>query len=193
MDEDLINLLKNSIPNDYCKLICSEIMEERRETDRQFFATELMVYCVIYEMDYFIEKLHTIKYKNDFFETQEKIDCIYLYYIERNNKEDIKLKSEFIKKYKNKSKKISKEIKTLELININRKIMKYNHRKNRDKVNKKASEIRQRTEIIIECMKYKCLMKYFNLKDSQKLDRILSWNIRNIKKSNTIDDKILLM
>lgn len=39
MDSDLINLMRNSISNDYCKLACSNVIEEENEFDKNLYAT----------------------------------------------------------------------------------------------------------------------------------------------------------
>ncbi len=188
MEESLINLIKNSILNDYCKLICNQAMEEENSAYRKYFFLELMIYSVIYDVPYFVEKIQKINTKKDILNSKEGLDFIYLYYLEKNNKEDIKLKNEILKKYKNKKKKINKEIQTLKLINFDRKVIKYNHRKENYKVVKRFVEIEERIDIILECMKYKILIKYLNLESNSKIDRILNWNITLIKKYDNLKD-----
>ena len=188
MEESLINLIKNSILNDYCKLICNQAMKEENSAYRKYFFLELMIYSVIYDVPYFVEKIQKINTKKDILNSKEGLDFIYLYYLEKNNKEDIKLKNEILKKYKNKKKKINKEIQTLKLINFDRKVIKYNHRKENYKVVKRFAEIEERIDIILECMKYKILIKYLNLESNSKIDRILNWNITLIKKYDNLKD-----
>lgn len=163
------------------------------ENSRKDDLVDLMIYCVLYDMQYFIEIIRKEQMKFDFFKVQDKINFIYLYYLDENNREDRELKNNIIEKYSNKNKEIIKDIKTLNTINFNRKLITYDHGKKEDIVIKKSMEISQRLSIIAECMKYKFLIKYLNLEDNSKIDRILKWNISVVKKTHTIENKIWLM
>lgn len=181
--------MKNGVSNDYCKLKCILAMGEKSDNSRERYLDDLMIYCMLYDMQYFIEIMH----KEQINKFQDKIDFIYLYYLEKNNKEDIEIKNMILEKYKNNNKKIIKEIKTLNSINFNRKLIKYDHRKKEDIVIKKFMEIDQRLNIIAECMKYKLLIKYLKLENNSKIDRILKWNISLVKRAHTIENKLWLM
>ena len=52
MDEDTINLIKNSISNDYCKLICNGAMMKQTQLERDLGLVELMTYRIIYDVLY---------------------------------------------------------------------------------------------------------------------------------------------
>lgn len=73
------------MPNDYCKLKCILAMGENSRKDD---LVDLMIYCVLYDMQYFIEIIRKEQMKFDFFKVQDKINFIYLYYLDENNRED---------------------------------------------------------------------------------------------------------
>lgn len=189
MDESLINLIKNSILNDYCKLMCIEAIEEQSTMKEEREIRNLMLYCIIYDMEYFVERI-----KKDMSTYKKEIDYIYMYYLESKNKQNVNLQKQIIENYNKKAKKIAKEIKTLSLINFDRKLLRYQHRKKgEDPVIKTSMKIYIRLDIIAECIKYKYLIKHLGLEDNKKIDKILNWNISVIKKTHTIEDKLWLI
>lgn len=196
MDENIINLIRNRISNDYCKLMCDEVIEEKSKLLLQSYITGLMIYCMIYDIPYFVEQIYKENTKNNVLKEQEQINILYLYYLERNNKENIELKNKILEKYtngKSEKRKVTKEIQKLSLINFDRKIIKYNNKKEKNIVIKKFLELQNRIDMIACCIEYKFLINNLNLKDNKKIDRILNWNIFLIKKHNTIEDKIWLI
>ncbi len=196
MDENIINLIRNRISNDYCKLMCDEVIEEKSKLLLQSYITGLMIYCMIYDIPYFVEQIYKENIQNNVLKEQEQINILYLYYLERNNKENIELKNKILKKYtngKSEKRKVTKEIQKLSLINFDRKIIKYNNKKQKNIVIKKFLELQHRLNMIACCIEYKFLINNLNLKDNKKIDRILNWNIFLIKKHNTIEDKIWLI
>lgn len=196
MDENIINLIRNRISNDYCKLMCDEVIEEKSKLLIQSYMTGLMIYCMIYDIPYFVEQIYKENTQNNVLKEQEQINILYLYYLERNNKENIELKNKILKKYtngKSEKRKVTKEIQKLSLINFDRKIIKYNNKKEKNIVIKKFLELQNRIDMIACCIEYKFLINNVNLKDNKKIDRILNWNIFLIKKHNTIEDKIWLI
>ena len=196
MDENIINLIRNRISNDYCKLMCDEVIEEKSKLLIQSYMTGLMIYCMIYDIPYFVEQIYKENTQNNVLKEQEQINILYLYYLERNNKENIELKNKILKKYtngKSEKRKVTKEIQKLSLINFDRKIIKYNNKKQKNIVIKKFLELQHRLNMIACCIEYKFLINNLNLKDNKKIDRILNWNIFLIKKHNTIEDKIWLI
>ena len=196
MDENIINLIRNRISNDYCKLMCDEVIEEKSKLLLQSYITGLMIYCMIYDIPYFVEQIYKENIQNNVLKEQEQINILYLYYLERNNKENIDLKKKILKKYtngKSEKRKVTKEIQKLSLINFDRKIIKYNNKKQKNIVIKKFLELQHRLNMIACCIEYKFLINNLNLKDNKKIDRILNWNIFLIKKHNTIEDKIWLI
>ena len=89
MDENIINLIRNRISNDYCKLMCDEVIEEKSKLLIQSYMTGLMIYCMIYDIPYFVEQIYKENTQNNVLKEQEQINILYLYYLERNNKENI--------------------------------------------------------------------------------------------------------
>ena len=196
MDENIINLIRNRISNDYCKLMCDEIIEEKSKVIMESYIIGLMIYCMIYDIPYFVEYIYKENTQNNILKEQEQINILYLYYLEKNNKEDINLKNKILEKYtkgKIEKRRVTKEIQKLRLINFDRKIIKYNNKKQENIVIKKFLESQNRLNIIACCIKYKFLINNLNLKDNKKIDRILNWNIFLIKKYNSIEDKIWLI
>lgn len=196
MDENIINLIRNRISNDYCKLMCDEIIEEKSKLIMESYIIGLMIYCMIYDIPYFVEYIYKENTQNNILKEQEQINILYLYYLEKNNKEDINLKNKILEKYtkgKIEKRRVTKEIQKLRLINFDRKIIKYNNKKQENIVIKKFLESQNRLNIIACCIKYKFLINNLNLKDNKKIDRILNWNIFLIKKYNSIEDKIWLI
>ena len=152
-----------------------------------------MVYCVIYNMDYFIEKLYETKLKKDIFDMQEKIDFIYLYYLEQKGQTNLELMQKLLEKYKS-NKSINKEIKNLKEIKLERKIMIDEYKKQKyDFVILKMSELEKRLEILALCFKYKILIKYLKIENNEKIDKLIHWNLFMIKNADYIEDKIYLM
>ena len=196
MDENIINLIRNRISNDYCKLMCDEIIGEKSKLIMESYIIGLMIYCMIYDIPYFVEYIYKKNTQNNILKEQEQINILYLYYLEKNNKEDINLKNKILEKYtkgKIEKRRVTKEIQKLRLINFDRKIIKYNNKKQENIVIKKFLESQNRLNIIACCIKYKFLINNLNLKDNKKIDRILNWNIFLIKKYNSIEDKIWLI
>lgn len=196
MDEDIINLIRNGISNDYCKLICQEAIEEERGSLKESYVIGIMIYCIFYDMSYFVEYIYKENIKNNTLEVQYKINILYLYYLEKNHKDNIKLKNEILEQYKKqklKRRQVTKEIQKLNLINFDRKIIKYNNKKQENIVIKKFLELQQRLDIIACCIEYKFLIDNLNFENNIKIDRILNWNIFLIKKYNTIEDKIWMI
>ena len=151
---------------------------------------------MIYDIPYFVEYIYKENTQNNILKEQEQINILYLYYLEKNNKEDINLKNKILEKYKKRKiekRRVTKEIQKLRLINFDRKIIKYNNKKQENIVIKKFLESQNRLNIIACCIKYKFLINNLNLKDNKKIDRILNWNIFLIKKYNSIEDKIWLI
>ena len=103
------------------------------------------------------------------------------------------MKNEIIERYVEDKKLISKEIKTLKLIDVGRKKLKSNRRRRGNAITKKYAEINLRFAIIANCLKYKFLIENLNLEDNKKLDRLIHWNVYLIKKSSTIENKLVLM
>ena len=58
MDEYIINLIRNRISNDYCKLMCDEIIEEKSKLIMESYIIWLMIYCMIYDIPYFVEYIY---------------------------------------------------------------------------------------------------------------------------------------
>ena len=106
------------------------------------------------------------------------------------------MKNKILAKYKKekiKKRKVTKEIQKLNLINFDRKIIKYTNKKQQNIVIKKFLELLRRMDIVSCCIEYKFLIDNLNLKNNKKIDRILNWNMFLIKKYNTIEDKIWLI
>lgn len=194
MDAGLVNFIKNEISNDFCKLICNVAIEFDDSEHNNLYIFDLMNYCILYDATYFIEDLYKEKLKNSLLDNlDEEIDLLYLYYLKKNNKENLELKNEIIERYVEDKKLISKEIKTLKLIDVGRKKLKSNRRRRGNAISKKYAEINLRFAIIANCLKYKFLIENFNLEDNKKLDRLIHWNVYLIKKSSTIENKLILM
>ncbi len=96
MDENIINLIRNRISNDYCKLMCDEIIEEKSKLIMESYIIGLMIYCMIYDIPYFVEYIYKENTQNNILKEQEQINILYLYYLEKNNKEDINLKNKIL-------------------------------------------------------------------------------------------------
>ncbi len=194
MDAGLVNFIKNEISNDFCKLICNVAIEFDDSEHNNLYIFDLMNYCILYDATYFIEDLYKEKLKNSLLDNlDEEIDLLYLYYLKKNNKENLELKNEIIERYVEDKKLISKEIKTLKLIDVGRKKLKSNRRRRGNAITKKYAEINLRFAIIANCLKYKFLIENLNLEDNKKLDRLIHWNVYLIKKSSTIENKLVLM
>lgn len=194
MDAGLVNFIKNEISNDFCKLICNVAIEFDDSEHNNLYIFDLMNYCILYDATYFIEDLYKEKLKNSLLDNlDEEIDLLYLYYLKKSNKENLELKNEIIERYVEDKKLISKEIKTLKLIDMGRKKLKSNRRRRGNAISKKYAEINLRFAIIANCLKYKFLIENFNLEDNKKLDRLIHWNVYLIKKSSTIENKLILM
>ena len=194
MDAGLVNFIKNEISNDFCKLICNVAIEFDDSEHNNLYIFDLMNYCILYDATYFIEDLYKEKLKNSLLDNlDEEIDLLYLYYLKKSNKENLELKNEIIERYVEDKKLISKEIKTLKLIDMGRKKLKSNRRRRGNAISKKYAEINLRFAIIANCLKYKFLIESLNLEDNKKLDRLIHWNVYLIKKSSTIENKLILM
>ena len=63
MDNDLANIIRNNIPNDYCKRLCLDVMEgEQKNNNLSDFTDEkIMIYCLIYGDSYFVNRIYKEK------------------------------------------------------------------------------------------------------------------------------------
>lgn len=195
MDKDLANIIRNTILNDYCKRLCLDVMEEENDDDNlsNFIDEKIMIYCLIYDNSYFVDRI----YKEKSFNKNSNFKYIYVYNLLKENKHDEKLEKELTSFYKNRKRieKLNKEIESLAVINFDRKLMKirYKKYKKEDEFIRNSTIINHRLDIISTCIEYKVLIKLLDLEENMKIDRILNWNISRVKKCNTIEDKLWLM
>ena len=119
MDKELINLLKNSILNDYCKVICLLTINNTDKYMEKYYEEMLILYCIIYDFDYFIDRFYKIKSE---YNTYDEICFSFLYYMKQKKNVDGKLITNLLQKYKNKKNlnKTEKEILNLDEINFHR-------------------------------------------------------------------------
>lgn len=191
-EEDILNLLKNSIYNDQCKMFCVPAIEENKKTMKIYYRTNIFIYCVVYELEYFINELFKI-HKKDNIKGEDNIEFAYLYYLQIHNQDDTNLKEKVVKKYKKRKKKIQKEIDNLQEIKFDVFLIKKRFRDNKDKDLKNHSIMTSRISIINTCIKYKILSKELNLQFNEKIDKILIKNIKLLKKCNYVEDKLYLI
>ena len=199
MDNDLANIIRNNIPNDYCKRLCLDVMEgEQKNNNLSDFTDEkIMIYCLIYGDSYFVNRTYKEKNFDKISSFTINFRYIYLYNLFKENKQDKELEEELLLFYSNKKemKRLIKEISSLSMINFYRKLIKFYYKryKNEDEVIKNSTIINHRLDIISTCIEYKVLIKILGLQENKKVDRILNWNILRVKKCNTIEDKLWLM
>lgn len=199
MDNDLANIIRNNIPNDYCKRLCLDVMEgEQKNNNLSDFTDEkIMIYCLIYGDSYFVNRIYKEKNFDKISSFTINFRYIYLYNLFKENKQDKELEEELLLFYSNKKemKRLIKEISSLSMINFYRKLIKFYYKryKNEDEVIKNSTIVNHRLDIISTCIEYKVLIKILGLQENKKVDRILNWNILRVKKCNTIEDKLWLM
>lgn len=179
-EEDILNLLKNSIPNDQCKMFCIPAIEETKKTMKLYYRTNIFIYCVVYELEYFINELFKI-HKKDNIKGEDDIEFAYLYYLQSHNQDDTKLKEKLVEKYKTIKKKVQKEIDSLKTIKFDVLWIKRIFRNNGDNDLKNNRIMGNRISIINTCMKYKILSKELELRYNEKIDKILNRNVKLLK------------
>lgn len=192
IDIDLINLIKNTIPNDYCKLDCIHIIEGL--TKNISTIEEILLYCLIYENDYLFEKLYIEMLNN--FDNQEKENLyfIYAYYTilhDEKSKEYDKIFEKYRNKNKNKiinSKKLKKEI------HFSRLLILYIRRNRKMEYDEKIHCILgQRLSLSLDYIKYQILLKVYSEQCDEEIKRYGEWNLKMIKRNDTIRDKEYLI
>lgn len=199
MDKDLANIIRNSIPNDYCKLYCLDIMQEdenEKITINDYCERKVMIYCVIYDNSYFVKRIYKEKDFNKEGIYDRDLKYLYLYDLLKNNKDDEELENEICSNYEKEKdiKSLCKAMDSLRGVNFNRRFIKYyNKKKKEDIVTKNQNIVSSRLDIILDCITYKVLIKLLKLEDNKKIDRLLNWNISRVKKCHTIEDKLWLM
>lgn len=197
MDKDLANLIRNSIPNDYCKLFCLDIMEEdKRNSLNDYCEEKIMIYCFIYDNSYFVDRIYKEKDFNKKGVFDRTIRHIYLYNLLKNKKHDEALEKDICDTYKKEKdiKQLKKDIDSLSELKFDRRLIKYYYNKKKDDiVIRNHNIISNRLSIISDCITYKLLIKLLNLEENKKIDRLLNWNISRVKKCNTIEDKLWFM
>lgn len=191
-EEDILNLLKNSIPNDQCKMFCIPAIEETKKTMKFYYRTNIFIYCVVYELEYFINELFKI-HKKDNSKGEDDIEFAYLYYLQSHNQDDTKLKEKLVEKYKTIKKKVQQEIDSLKTIKFDVLWIKRIFRNNGDNDLKNNRIMGNRISIINTCMKYKILSKELELRYNEQIDKILNRNVKLLKKCNYIEDKLYLI
>ena len=192
IDIDLINLIKNTIPNDYCKLDCIHIIEGLTKSISTI--EEILLYCSIYENNYFFEKLYIEMLKK--FDNQEKenlyfIDAYYKTFHNEKSKEYNKIFEKYRKKNKNKiinSKKIKREIHFSRLLII---YIRRNRKMEHDE--KIHCILGQRLSLYLDYIKYQILLKVYNEQCDEEIKRYGEWNLKMIKMQDTIRDKEYLI
>jgi len=197
MDKDLANIIRNNIPNDYCKKLCLDVMEEENERNSlsDFRDEKIMLYCLIYGDSYFVNRIYKEKDFSKISHSTINFRYIYLYNLFKENKHDEELEEELFVVYSNKKemKKLNKEINSLSMINFYRKLIRFYYKKYEDEVIKNSTIINLRLDIISSCIEYKVLTKILFLEENNKIDRLLNWNISRVMRCNTIEDKLWLM
>ena len=192
MEEDTLNLIRNSILNDHCKMFCIPAMEENKKSMKIYYRKKVFMYCVIYELEYFIKSLFEI-HKKDNVKNEDDIEFAYLYYLQEHNKNDDGLKNRLVDKYRKKTKKLQKYINDLTEIKFDVALIKHSFKEKLGKDLKNNNIMSDRIDIINTCMRYKILSKELNLIYNEKIDKILKRNIMLVKKCNSIEDKFYLM
>ena len=192
-EEDILNLLKNSILNDQCKMFCIPAIEETKKTMKLYYRKNIFMYCVVYELEYFINELFKIHKRDNIKRSEDDIEFAYLYYLQSHNKDDTKLKEKIVEKYKRIKKKVQKEMDTLKEIKFDVFLIKLIFKDNGDNDLKNNRIICNRISIINTCMKYKILSKELDLQYNERIDKVLSRNIMLLKKCNFIEDKLYLI
>ena len=136
MDKDLANIIRNNIPNDYCKRLCLDVMEEERIDNSlsDFTDEKIMLYCLIYGDSYFVNRIYKEKDFSKISHSTINFRYIYLYNLFKENKRDEELEEELFLVYSNKKemKKLNKEINSLSMINFFRKLIRFYNKKDED-------------------------------------------------------------
>ena len=187
MEKDLINLVKSEMPNDYCKMICAMMKKEDSEWVKEFLLTRLLVYSVAYDNYKLVDTIYKESMKSNVLGIKDRINILYLYYLEKCGKQDEKLKQEVLTSYNELD--LTKEFQSLESIDYDRREIINNYRKHEDFVIETFLGLLHRCEIIMNCIRYKFLIDNFDIEENSKIDRLLNWNIFLIKKYNTVKDK----
>lgn len=193
MDKDIFNIIYNSAPNDFLKMECLDAQRSNMSKGMQKVCINIVFkFCVLYDMNYFIEKLYKEKEINE----DKDNSFVYWYYLKKNHREDKELKAKLLSEYKTEKdkKKMIKEINKLSIINLARKLMIYEYKHSKyDRDITVGSLVNDRIDIIADCMKYILLSEEWELEKNKKLERIMNWNIYSIKKHHTVNDELYLM
>lgn len=194
MDDGTINFIRNEVPNDYAKLACTLMIDMEKEWIKRFYIPVVMLYCIIYDMSYYVELIYNEHTKDIPTELEENLNLLYFYYLVKNNKDYSMIKEKLIEKYKKENKKsLVKEVKSLLLVNVIRKDIVKGLKKDKPDDVKRFHSVRFICDIILNCLRYKFLIDNLEIENNEKIDRILNWNLIKMKKYSTIENKELLM
>ncbi len=192
IDVDIINIIRNTISNDFCKLNCVVIIDSISQNKSTI--KDILLYCLIYECDYLFEKLY-----NEILNKFNKHDLKDFYYIYayykmihgNSSKEYEKIREKYIKKNKIK---ILNPKKVLRSIKLSRILIKQIRKSEKEDYDEKIdSIIRQRLILYEEYLRYQILLKIYNQEIDEKIKRYEEWNLKMIKRNDTIRDREYLL
>lgn len=197
MDKDLLNLIVNSINNDYFKMLCIDIIEDIPTNKDIIYGNKISIftYLLINNNYYFLQKLfedYTVK-KNLF---HNDLDYIYYKYLQANNLPiEEKIQTKLFPKSERYVKKLQKDINELESINIARysAVSLYRKKNNYSSDLNKYTLFENSLEIISKCIKYKLQIANLNLQDNPKIDVIMKKYIKITQKLHTVENKSYLL
>lgn len=197
MDKDLLNLIVNSINNDYFKMLCIDIIEDIPTNKDIIYGNKISIftYLLINNNYYFLQKLFEdyIVKKNLF---HNDLDYIYYKYLQANNLPiEEKIQTKLFPKSERYVKKLQKDINELESINIARysAVSLYRKKNNYSSDLNKYTLFENSLEIISKCIKYKLQIANLNLQDNPKIDVIMKKYIKITQKLHTVENKSYLL
>ena len=194
VDTDFVNLFMNEINNDYAKMACSSIIFYDKPRLSNLEIRELLLYAIIYD-----EKYYAKKFFSEFKLGRFGFDDAKFLYLDYTQDEELyeSLKMEYLEDGKT----IKKEIKNLLRLEdvkyrkwcIYKTIKKFKKDTKHDYDVKIAVLNHMRIELIACISKYKFLCNLYGIEEDENVDRLYNWNIKQVKKHNTVKNKIYIM
>ena len=193
VDVDFVNLFMNGICNDYAKMACASIIFYNKPQISTFGIEELLQYAIIYDESYFANRFFSA-YKVGRFDFDDA-KFLYLDYTKDENLYN-NLKNEYLTEKIMKKEK--KSVAKAEDIRYRKKciykvIKRFKKDTKLDYDIKMASLNHMRLELISSISRYKFLCKLYGIEENKSIDRLYNWNIKQVKKHNTIKDKLHIM
>lgn len=179
MENDVLNLIHNSIENDHCKILCTLAMEETNEKMRAYYRRKIFIYSIIYDAEFFVRKLYEVHKECKLGEKDDDIDFAYAYYLSCKDMKTEDLKRKLVSGYKKQN--VQENMANLKDIKYEiKQIQKARNNMHINETTRNNCIVSYRATIVNMCIKYKILSEELGLNYNSQIDKIMDENVKNI-------------